>query len=208
MREKDDLDRLLDSALATYADPGPDAGLENRVLQALASERRAGQSPRAVARPSRWLVWGIAAPVAAIMLLSLSIANIHRAPSSRSPHVSQLARPSSPEPPNRPETSRRTEPTPSRGKSGGFKGHNSSLAAHAIPSTRASAALANPLPKLDVFPTPKPLTAEERALLDVAVNAPPQARQALVEVQQQSNEPLRIAAIHIPPLEPLSDSQP
>ena len=208
MREKDDLDRLLDSALATYADPGPDAGLEDRVLEALATARRAGQSPRAVARPRRWLVWVIAAPVAAIVLLSLSIANINRAPSSRSPHVSQLARPSSPEPGNRPETWRRSDPTPSRGKSGGFEGHNSSRAAHASQSTRASAAGISPLPKLDVFPTPKPLTAEERALLAVAAKAPPQARQAIVEAQEQNKEPLHIAAIHIPPLEPLTDSQP
>jgi hypothetical protein len=52
------------------------------------------------------------------------------------------------------------------------------------------------------------LTAEEHALFVVAVQAPPQVRQALVEVQEQSNEPVRIAAIHIPPLEPLTDSQP
>ena len=32
MPEKDDLDRLLDSALSTYADPGPESGLEERVL--------------------------------------------------------------------------------------------------------------------------------------------------------------------------------
>ena len=203
MRENDDLDRLLDSALATYADHGSDAGLENRILEALATERRADQSHRAVAR-RRWLVWVIAAPVAAAVLLSLSIANIKRTPSSRSPQVSRLVRPSSPEPGNQPEMSPRSEPTPSRGKSGGFTGHKSSRAAHAPPSTRASAALASPLPKLDVFPTPKPLTAEERALLDVAVKAPPQARQAIVDAQEQNKEPLHIAAIHIPPLEPLT----
>jgi len=208
MLEKDDLDRLLDSALATYADPGPEAGLENRILEALATERRADQSHRAFARRRRRLVWVIAVPVAAAVLLSFSIANINRISSSRSPQVSQLVRPSSPKPGNRPETSRRIEPTSSSGKSGGLKGHKSSRAAQAAPSTRASAALVSPLPKLDVFPTPKPLTAEERALLDVAVKAPPQARQAIVEAQEQNKEPLHIAAIHIPPLEPLTHSQP
>ena len=39
MREKDDLDLLIDSALATYADPGPDSGLEDRLLVGLSAVR-------------------------------------------------------------------------------------------------------------------------------------------------------------------------
>ena len=48
MREKDDLDLLIDSALATYADPGPDSGLEDRVLVTLAAVRT--ETPRERAR--------------------------------------------------------------------------------------------------------------------------------------------------------------
>src|SRR5450631_1222883 len=44
MPDKDDLDLLLDSALSTYADPGPRAGLEERVLSALNVAHIAGGS--------------------------------------------------------------------------------------------------------------------------------------------------------------------
>ena len=60
---------------------------------------------------------------------------------------------------------------------------------------------AAPLPKLDVFPTPQPLTAEERALVAFAANAPKPELKAVVDAQPQADAPLSIAAIEIQPLD-------
>jgi hypothetical protein len=69
-------------------------------------------------------------------------------------------------------------------------------------------AQAAPLPKLDVFPTPQPLTAEERALVVIVTQTPLPAREALVEAQSLDAQPVRIAEIHIPQLEPPDPGQP
>jgi hypothetical protein len=60
-----------------------------------------------------------------------------------------------------------------------------------------------PLPKLDVFPTPRPLTAEEQALAVFISHASDAERKALIESQKQFQAPISIAAIRIPPLETL-----
>jgi hypothetical protein len=60
---------------------------------------------------------------------------------------------------------------------------------------------ARPLPKLDIFPTPQPLTPAERALIQFAERTPVAERKALIEAQQQPDRPLNIAAIRIQPIE-------
>jgi hypothetical protein len=79
-----------------------------------------------------------------------------------------------------------------------------SLAAGA--SQVAGASLARP--KLDVFPTPQPLTAEERALALVATQSPAPLRRALVEAEKQDDAPIRIADIRISPLDLPDQDQP
>jgi hypothetical protein len=64
------------------------------------------------------------------------------------------------------------------------------------------AATAAPLPKLDVFPTPQPLTPEEQVLAVFAAKAPLTERQALLDAQKQADAPLSIAALQIQPLDP------
>ena len=44
MGNSDELDILLDSALTTYADPGPDSGLDQRILTRISTE--AAPAPR------------------------------------------------------------------------------------------------------------------------------------------------------------------
>jgi len=58
------------------------------------------------------------------------------------------------------------------------------------------------LPKLDVFPTPQPLTPEEQAVAISAFQIPAAEFQAVVVGQQQEDAPVSIAAINIQPLEP------
>ena len=82
MREKDDLDLLIDSALATYADPGPDSGLEDRVLVTLAAVRTNTSRVRTHWR-RRWLPWAVAIPIAAgLLFLWLSPARHKPLPAS------------------------------------------------------------------------------------------------------------------------------
>ena len=57
------------------------------------------------------------------------------------------------------------------------------------------------LPKRDAFPTPTPLTAEERALLAFIKRSPEQARELFSPPPQQSDESIRIDEIRIDPLE-------
>ncbi len=85
MPENDELDLLLDSALATYADPGPNSGLEQRVLAGLEAARRSGEHhPRAFAGTRRWLPWAIAVPVAAsLLILWLSSTRFVRTPATQ-----------------------------------------------------------------------------------------------------------------------------
>jgi len=57
------------------------------------------------------------------------------------------------------------------------------------------------LPKREKFPTPAPLTSEERALLAFVARLPKQAEEILINAKRRSAEPLQIEEIHIEPLE-------
>jgi hypothetical protein len=56
------------------------------------------------------------------------------------------------------------------------------------------------LPKERRFPAPAPITDEERALVAWAGQAPRQATQVLADLRRQSDEPIVIRDIQIPPL--------
>ena len=184
MPEHDDLDLLLDSALTTYGDPGPDSGLEQRVLTRVAAE--AAPLPL-----HRWLPWAIALPVAACLLIFvISMPKVSHSPDTHSTGVTQASEQAAARPVPQPAL----QPAPAR---------RGELAARkSRPHSVASAAKSVPPPKLDVFPTPRPLTPEEQALVAFATQAPESERLALLEAQKIKDEPLHIAAIHIPPIEP------
>jgi hypothetical protein len=195
MREKDDLDLLIDSALATYADPGPDSGLEDRVLVTLAAVRTKTLRERRRWR-TRWLPWAVAIPIAAgLLFLWLSPRRDKPLPASER----QEARSAPPK-----------AIAPRINSSNEVRPHvpRRYVIRSVQPTTPVQTAQAAPLPKLDVFPTPQPLTAEERALGVVVTETPLPAREALVEAQSLDAQPVRIAEIRIPPLEPPDQGQP
>ena len=64
------------------------------------------------------------------------------------------------------------------------------------PSHRVAA-----LPKQPVFPTPSPLTAEERLLLAMVKQDPAGTAEAFARLRTRASEPLEIAPLVIPPLE-------
>lgn len=190
MPEKDELDLLLDSALATYADPGPDAGLEHRVLAAMEAARHPAERPRVFTKTRRWLPWAVAVPIAAgLLLLWLSIPKPVHAPTS-TPQIAERHQAAE----NFPTISQPVQPP----RNNAHHPHRSQPAMN--PSVPSQAARAIPLPKLDVFPTPTPLSPEERALVTVAETGPPSQREALIKSQQHSDAPLSIAELNIPPL--------
>lgn len=187
MPENDPLDRLIDSALATYADPSPGLALVQRALARVAAE--GGH-----ARTHRWLPWAIALPVATGLLILIMLSGskpVHRAP-DRTNHA-QIS-----QPPHIATT----------GTGQLFLAHSAATqhvntSRQQTPARRAAfVAKTAPLPKLNVFPTPQPLTPEEQALAEFAARASTSERQSLLTAQEQADAPLQIAAIQIQPIPP------
>ena len=56
-----------------------------------------------------------------------------------------------------------------------------------------------PLPRREVFPTPTPLTSEERALLALVAKSPELARELLTPTEPKPIEPIIIEPINIEP---------
>ncbi len=181
INERDELDALLDAALVTYTDAEAEPGLACRILAATSRRQRR--------RPAlRWLA--VAVPALAALLLVAMILRRHSDSPSETPHVvaqapSAAPRVVLPAKPARP---------------------NPSVARWAVKAGDAHVAAAPALPRLEVFPTPAPLTAEEQTLLK-SVNGrseevPAQTAQSATRSEERAVEPIHIAAIHIPPLNP------
>jgi hypothetical protein len=142
----DDLDRVLDAALAKYAAVEPRTGLEERVLANLRSVKATGAH-------GAWWRWSLAAvAVAAILLVAITLAWRSHTPSRpaiANHPTSTEHRSAGPEKdvahhdtnviPRRPRQTRRT---------------------HALGSAPVVAAV----PKLDQFPSPHPLSEQEKIL--------------------------------------------
>lgn len=178
MSERDELDLLIDSALADYAEPRP--GLERRMLARISTK------PMPFFR-YRWVL-AIAAPVVVCVLLFAYL--VLRTPHSQPGNLAYT--PAEP-PPARVEAMPVHNPAPK------------SLTTTHIRrvSHKADRVLQNtvPRPKLDVFPTPQPLSTGEQALIRFVAQATEADRKALVEAQQRVDQPLDISAIRIPPLQ-------
>jgi hypothetical protein len=181
-----ELDRLIDGALGTYANV--DSGLEQRVLARVAAAH-------APARRRHWMVWTAALAAAACLLLFLLLE--HRKPAlapkdnaNKTLHLQPA-----------PKANRPQEPPAAQRTNGPRRGSQPKAVTNS---------LAAQLPKLQVFPTPRPLSPAERALADFAMQAPDSARASLVEAQKQADAPISIAAIQIAPIQisPLDSSQP
>ena len=181
-----DLDRLLDSALSTYSTPAAD--FEERLLHSIAKAAQPAPAPR-----RRWLPWAIALPAAACLLIALVVFLDARRPRTTSiqqahnvPAAPVVATPEKSEPTQvairRPRTTH-------------------SVQRRALASTVAP-------PKQDVFPTPQPLTAEERVLVAAAATGDDAEHQKLLNASKPPPDaPLAIAGLSIPPLAPGDDGK-
>jgi hypothetical protein len=167
--KQDELDQLLDAALAKYATAEPSAGLEERVLANLRAER-------AWVPDRRWWRWSVAA-VAAIAIVVIAFAL-------------KSGRPSHPQVANHIPTMRTLgQSNPRVGPEVG----ETDAHAHALgPATRRAShrvpkediAAANP--KLDQFPSRQQLSEEELALARYVSQFPEEA--TLIARAQEEHE--------------------
>lgn len=159
----DELDRLLDSALAEYARAPERPGLTERVLRRVRDDaaRRGWR---------RWLPWAWGLPALAAGTVAVVVLWMPRDPGP--PASVQLAR---------------IEPP--------------ALAVAArvpVPPARPRVAATAP-PRRRVFPTPSPLTLEERALYALATEHSDQLA-SYADDLRHSTDPVRIEPISIEPL--------
>jgi hypothetical protein len=143
-RPGDDLDRALDGALAKYAAVEPRAGLEERIRANLRSADAPTGAPA-------WWNWRIAAALAAVLVIAASLAWRWNKASHR-PIV--LHRPEVQQAPIAPYRSSDEPAFASQRKP----------ARHRMTKPRSQPQVAAVEPKLDVFPSPLPLSEQEKIL--------------------------------------------
>ncbi len=190
MHEKDHMDRMLESAMSSYGDPGADhrveLGLAERILARVSSEQSSDRSaPR---WRGRFLLWA-ALPAAACLMLTFHLlksagpGDTHQSaglPQSASSSTGSKA----------PRVESVTTPAPK----------TVPKTARTVHRTFAEVADSAARPKQDVFPLPQPLSPEEQALIAIATAPVASGRENLIASQHQLDAPLQISAINIPPL--------
>lgn len=184
MSDHAETERLLDAALETYADSSFGSGLEQRVINRIFEEKRRFNR-------RRWISW-IVGPVAACALsLVFIVSRLSHNPSAVTPHTHAPARSATAS-----IAGDRSQATSQpRAKAREF------TASNMHPTKTAAAAERSARPKLDVFPTPLPLSDEEKALCVVAATGSQPARRALAEAEIHQDDRLVIARLAISPLE-------
>ncbi|HKT87848.1 MAG TPA: hypothetical protein VJQ59_05400 [Candidatus Sulfotelmatobacter sp.] len=174
-----DVDRLLDAALAKYADAAPRDGMEERILVSLRVEQTR-ESTRS------WWHWGLAAAVAAAAVLAIAISL-------------RVGRTDQPVIANRPSMFTRDSSHPAVIPEVEPQGRETT--AHVRPARRRLRHPTRPAnvvadnPKLDHFPSPQPLSEEEIALARYARSFPKDATMIAeaqaefdLEAQRQMND--------------------
>jgi hypothetical protein len=171
MKPHEELDKLIDTALAGYSSTEPKEGLEGRILRRVEA-----------AGPARWRGWGfrfaVAGQAVAALLLAAFAVRMWQPEAAPMPQ----APPAALKPPV--TLVRSPQATPSKTMS----------------ATRRHRVRPRGLPKDERFPAPAPLTPEEHALLAWARRAPIEAREAFAALRAQVEDPVTIAPIQIPPI--------
>ena len=168
----DELDRILDAALANYASEEPRPGLERRVIRRV----RSASGERRV-----WL-WQWAVTMAAVA--SLVLAAVLFRPTPPTPPVARKGPSEPPAVVSRIAPERPPRVAPARPR----------RVVHR-PVVASSA-----LPKRDVFPALTPMNEQERAVLNLVARFPEQAHEILSEAAHPVLAPIEIEQIQIPPL--------
>ena len=174
MKPHEELDKLIDAALAGYSSTEPIDGLEARILRRVET-----------ARPARWRGWefqfALAGCAVAALLLCIFAVRMLQPGAAPAPHASPAF-----------AGLRETATLPSRPQAPPAK---------AVSATRRHRVPPKGLPKNEQFPAPAPLTLEERALLAWARSAPAQAQETLAALQTGAEDRVAIAPIQISPMQ-------
>ena len=175
-----DFEREFERALAAYADPN-DAGYPQVLAARVMAEVRMRQRKRRL-----WLGISAAAPLLGCMLVAAVLYFGRSEPQHREAKVVSI--------PAIPHAERAPEP-PAYAKA-----RPKLVRGARAPNARPR------LPKLDQFPAPAPMSEQEKLLVQFVRRTPPSTQRFVVKMQEQSDEPLRIAELSIPDLD--SKTQP
>jgi hypothetical protein len=159
-KQQDELDNALDAALAKYAAVEPRAGLEDRILANL-------QAERARVPERAWWRWSVAGALAAVVVVALALAWRSGKPTRpvvahHSPAMTKASK----------------DPATLAVSSGGaderpLHASNSAIRRTTNPVRRETVVAANP--KLDQFPSPQPLSEQEKILQSYVAQYPEKA---------------------------------
>ena len=192
MEDKDRfIDELLDAALARQHNAEPQAGVETRILERVRTSAT-GQSSRRRA----WVVV-TAVAAAAFLVVMVRVANRSHSPAVQTPQISKVV--PSPQPNERLAASSETARQP-----GSRRAITTTERTEHHQRKTSGRTVARHWPSQ--FPTPTPLSPEERALVRYVQETPPQVLAASLFKEQSVEQPLEIKPLKIVPLEirPLS----
>jgi len=187
--EGDELDRELNAALVDYSAVAPRPGIEARVLANL-------RTPQAQASFFAWWRRGAWATIMTIVIMAAALlwkseVRRRRAGVNPPPAATRLRDSSTQVAVDRgEENSIPDRPVPNR-----------SAPTHRALHRRRSTAAGPPTPKLDVFPSPQPLSAEELALARYIERFPQEAimiARMQEEYRQKTREQMREAGFEVP----------
>lgn len=191
--EHDPLDRELEAALAKYSAVEPRAGLEERVLANLHAER--GRSPQSLWSRSN-LVWAATAVAATLVVAAALVlrTNMRRTPvvaihpATQAPSINQ--------------------PKPRVALARENNDHTAALVPviHHAAHRPHPAAVAQASPRLDQFPSPRPLSNEERLLVRY-VQEFPEAAVTIAKAQTESEMEVERLIANQPPAETPDEQQ-
>lgn len=192
-KQNDQVESLIDRALGEYADAEPRAGLEQRILARVRTDMAVTEARARWIFPVWWGGFGVAAAVVAVMLVSFGTRPLGRPASVASVTSGVQTRGSGT------GQQKTLERLPMAGKH-----PRTSLRSVAAAGERSSVRPApDALPKLEMFPAPatvdmfpRPIEVSERERQLAALRSE-KVDEALVALQQEQNEPIRIAAIQI-----------
>ncbi|MGA8530271.1 MAG: hypothetical protein WB622_11190, partial [Acidobacteriaceae bacterium] len=202
-RGRDELDSRIEAVLRSYAEPP--ALTEPRVVLASVMERARAERPARLARSVRWWMWGVAG--AACLVAVVLAVWMMRGP--RGPEIAKartgaegvhvfgagvaVKQGRSMGAEAQESSGLRSARLKSCPDPKACAGRNLTGAERASDVRPRGAEATNSLPKLAEFPTPRPLTPQEQALLAFAKHAPPDVRRAVLEDQQHWDDPIIVA---------------
>jgi hypothetical protein len=173
----DRVDALMDAALRSYAEPQAIPDARTAALTLL-------ERGKAKSRP-KWPLWIWAIPVAVCLIILAAGATWL----ARTPRIPEVARTPAP------------ARTVAQAKPPAPWARNASVTTVPKRSPHFAVVKSQPLPKLEVFPTPTPLSPQEEALAAFVKYGPPAVQRAVIEDQKHWDDPIIVADLREQPVQ-------